>query len=42
VERDNKNATEQKDPINGMENILKILFFKIQDENGNSIDEKVQ
>jgi beta-lactamase regulating signal transducer with metallopeptidase domain len=34
------NATEQKDPINGMEKYFENTIFKIQDENGNSIDEK--
>jgi hypothetical protein len=39
-ERKTTNATEQKDPINGMEKYFENTIFKIQDENGNSIDEK--
>jgi hypothetical protein len=34
------NSTEQKNPISGMEKYFENLCFQIQDENGNSIDEK--
>jgi hypothetical protein len=39
-ERKAINATEQKDHIRGMEKYFENTIFKIQDENGNSIDEK--
>jgi beta-lactamase regulating signal transducer with metallopeptidase domain len=39
-ERKTINATEQQDPIRGVEKYFENTIFKIQDENGNSIDEK--